>query len=54
MAFLMEQAGALATTGTQRILDVQPTNIHQRAPIFLGSKEDVERIETLYQETGCS
>ena len=50
----MEQAGALATTGMQRILDIEPTNIHQRAPIFLGSKADVERIETLYKETGCT
>ncbi|CAD6184085.1 unnamed protein product [Caenorhabditis auriculariae] len=42
MAFIMEQAGGLATTGTHRILDIQPTSIHQRAPIILGSKEDVD------------
>ena len=41
MAFLTEQAGGLATTGTQRILDVQPKSIHERCPVFLGSKDDV-------------
>jgi fructose-1,6-bisphosphatase I len=44
MAYIMEQAGGLATTGTMPILDLQPTRIHQRSPIFLGSKEDVEEL----------
>ncbi|KAE9554670.1 hypothetical protein FO519_002080 [Halicephalobus sp. NKZ332] len=44
MAFIMEQAGGLASTGTGQILDIQPTSIHQRCPVFLGSKEDVEEI----------
>lgn len=42
MAFIIEQAGGLATTGHIPILDVQPEAIHQRSPIFLGSKDDVE------------
>ncbi|MTV28674.1 hypothetical protein FTX61_25335 [Nitriliruptoraceae bacterium ZYF776] len=42
MAYIIEQAGGLATTGKERILDIQPTQIHQRAPIILGSKLDVE------------
>ena len=41
MAFLTEQAGGIATTGTQRVLDVQPKDIHERCPIFLGSTDDV-------------
>jgi len=41
MAYLFEQAGGMATTGKQRILDVQPTNVHQRIPLVLGSKDDV-------------
>lgn len=49
MAFLMEQAGGRATTGTQRIMDLVPEGIHDRAPIFLGSTDDVERIEQLYK-----
>ena len=40
MAFLIEQAGGVATTGTQRILDIVPTGIHQRIPVFLGSKDE--------------
>jgi len=50
MAMLVEQAGGKATTGTQRVLDIQPTKVHERAPIFCGSKLDVEEVETLYQE----
>jgi fructose-1,6-bisphosphatase I len=42
------QAGGLATTGTQRILDVQPKSIHQRLPVFLGSKDDVEDLIKCY------
>jgi fructose-1,6-bisphosphatase I len=44
MAFLMEAAGGMATTGDQRILDVQPTKLHQRVPIFIGSKTMVEDV----------
>jgi len=50
MAMLMEAAGGKATTGTQRVLDLCPTTIHERAPIFLGSKEDVEDVEKFYQQ----
>ncbi|KDE04282.1 fructose-1,6-bisphosphatase, cytosolic [Microbotryum lychnidis-dioicae p1A1 Lamole] len=48
MAFLTEQAGGLATTGRERILDIVPTGIHQRIPVFLGSKEDVEDVLKFY------
>ncbi|MCX5763397.1 MAG: class 1 fructose-bisphosphatase [Gemmatimonadetes bacterium] len=41
LAFICEQAGGAATDGTQRILDVQPTELHQRTPIFVGSRADV-------------
>ena len=44
MAFLVEQAGGAATTGRQRILDLQPTHLHQRVPVILGSKQEVERV----------
>jgi len=44
MAFVLEQAGGLATTGTSPILDIVPTSLHQRSPIFLGSKDDVEDV----------
>ena len=41
MAFLVEQAGGVASTGLERILDVQPHTVHQRIPTFLGSADDV-------------
>ena len=44
MAFLVEQAGGAATTGRQRILDIQPAHLHQRVPVILGSKAEVERV----------
>jgi fructose-1,6-bisphosphatase I len=42
LAFIMEQAGGMASNGKIPILDIQPQSIHQRTPVFLGSKEDVE------------
>jgi fructose-1,6-bisphosphatase I len=49
MAFLLEAAGGRASTGPQRILQVQPTAIHQRVPVILGSAEEVARIEAHYR-----
>jgi fructose-1,6-bisphosphatase I len=51
MGFLVEQAGGAATDGRQRILDIQPTALHQRVPVFLGSRKEVERA-TRYHEAG--
>jgi len=45
MAFLAEQAGGKATDGYRRILEIKPTELHQRAPIFVGSKNMVRTIE---------
>ena len=42
LAFIVEQAGGLATNGLQRILDVEPTELHQRVPLYIGSKNEVE------------
>jgi len=42
LAFIVEQAGGLATNGSQRILDVEPTELHQRVPLYIGSKNEVE------------
>ena len=44
MSFIIEQAGGMATNGRERILDIQPTSLHQRVAVFLGSKEEVERV----------
>ncbi|KAI9292644.1 inositol phosphatase [Neoconidiobolus thromboides FSU 785] len=50
MAMIMEQAGGKATTGDLRMLDFVPKGIHDRSPIFMGSKEDVEDIEAFYKK----
>jgi fructose-1,6-bisphosphatase I len=44
MAFIVKEAGGLATNGDIDILDVVPESIHQRSPIFLGSKDDVNDV----------
>ena len=51
MAFITEQAGGAATTGTERALDVQPTALHDRVPIVMGSKDDVELYEKFFAES---
>lgn len=48
MAFLVEQAGGAATTGRQRILDLQPQKLHQRVPVILGSRNEVERVTSYH------
>ncbi|MBA3648042.1 MAG: class 1 fructose-bisphosphatase [Chitinophagales bacterium] len=45
MAFIVEQAGGKATNGQIRILDIEPTELHQRSPVFMGSKEMVSKVE---------
>jgi fructose-1,6-bisphosphatase I len=44
LSFLVEQAGGAATNGRQRILDLQPTQLHERVAVMLGSKHEVERV----------
>ncbi len=50
MAWLVEQAGGAASTGSGRILDVPPRELHQRVPVLLGSRDEVERIERYHAE----
>lgn len=49
MGFIVEQAGGVASTGRERILTIQPTDVHQRVPVILGSKNEVERLESYHQ-----
>jgi fructose-1,6-bisphosphatase I len=49
MAFIIEQAGGACSSGRERILDIKPTGIHQRVPLVLGSKHEVERIVAYHQ-----
>ena len=50
MAFLAEQAGGVASDGYNRILDIQPTALHQRVPLFIGSREMVKKAEQLMRD----
>lgn len=54
MAFLVEQAGGAATDGRQRLLERQPQALHQRVPVFLGSKNEVERATAVHREHDAS
>ncbi len=45
-AFILEVAGGMATDGKQRILDIQPTELHQRTPLFIGSKAMMQEFES--------
>jgi len=49
MGMIMEQAGGAASTGHKRILDVKPTEIHERTPVFLGSVENVFELDQFFQ-----
>jgi fructose-1,6-bisphosphatase I len=50
LSFLIEQAQGKASTGTQRILDVVPEKLHQRTPLVIGSREDVQLVESFIQD----
>ena len=50
MGWLVEQAGGMATNGRQRILDIQPTQLHERVSVILGSKNEVERVTSYHNE----
>lgn len=54
MAMIAEQAGGLATDGIRRILDIEPEELHQRVPLFIGSKEDVEVVLKFYADAAKS
>jgi fructose-1,6-bisphosphatase I len=45
LSFIVEQAGGLASDGAQRVLDLQPTELHERTPLYIGSRKDVELAE---------
>lgn len=49
LAFLVEQAGGAASNGQQRIIDIQPTDLHQRTPLLIGSRDDVKEAEEFLQ-----
>jgi fructose-1,6-bisphosphatase I / sedoheptulose-1,7-bisphosphatase len=50
IAFIIEQAGGLASTGRWRLMDMQPTDLHERVPVIFGSRAEVELIEQYHRE----
>jgi len=50
ISFIVEQAGGVCTTGRERIMDVKPDNLHQRVPVILGSRNEVERVIRYHKE----
>lgn len=54
MSFLIEQAGGLASTGRRRILELKPESTHQRVPVILGSRDEVQRLIDLHTETDAA
>jgi fructose-1,6-bisphosphatase I len=50
LAFIVEQAGGKATDGHRRIMEIVPTDLHQRSPLFIGSKNMVDRVEALIKQ----
>jgi fructose-1,6-bisphosphatase I len=49
MSFVVEQAGGASSTGRERIMDIIPNNLHQRVPVILGSKNEVERVASYHK-----
>ena len=52
MGMIIEQAGGAASTGTAKILDIQPTEIHQRVPTFLGSVQNIFELDECFKYVG--
>ncbi|HSP01101.1 MAG TPA: class 1 fructose-bisphosphatase, partial [Thioalkalivibrio sp.] len=48
MSYIIEQAGGASTTGRERIMDMKPEHIHQRVPVVLGSKNEVELVTSYH------
>jgi len=49
LAFIVEQAGGMATNGECRIVEIEPTELHQRAPLYIGSKRMVEEAMSMHK-----
>ena len=50
LSMIIEEAGGMATNGKGRILDIEPKAIHQRTPIYIGSKQNVQKVKELLEE----
>ena len=50
ISFIVEQAGGVASTGRERVMEIQPESLHQRVPLILGSRNEIERIERYHRD----
>jgi fructose-1,6-bisphosphatase I len=50
MSYIVEQAGGMSTNGDQRIMDLQPTKLHERVSVILGSRNEVQRVTDYHRE----
>ena len=53
MSFIVEQAGGASSTGNQRIMEIQPVDLHQRVPVIMGSRNEVELLLEYYKGSVC-
>jgi fructose-1,6-bisphosphatase I len=54
LAMVVEQAGGAASTGSERILDIQPTSLHQKVPLIIGSRDDVREYNQFFRDAAAS
>ena len=54
LAMVVEQAGGVSSTGAERILDIQPTSLHQKVPLIIGSRDDVREYNAFYKQATVS
>ena len=54
LAFIVEQAGGKSSNGTRRTMEIEPTTLHERCPVFIGSKELVEQVEQLIAQANTA
>jgi len=54
MSWLVEQAGGASSSGSARILDIEPAQLHQRVSVILGSRKEVERAVRYHQEAASA
>jgi len=54
MSFIVEQAGGLSTTGRARIMDIKPSGLHQRVPVILGSRNEVDIVVSYHSSRQVS
>ena len=50
MSFIVEQAGGLSSTGRERIMSIIPSGLHQRVPVILGSKNEVDKVIAYHKD----